>query len=192
MVNSGWLQDQQWDEDAFYAWKYERPTSMWYYLGIGAIPVVVIAACLFPLAPWWARVALVYVLSGLLVLLMGVLVLRYTVFGIVWVLSGSSLWIFPNLMSDQTRAVTGCLCGAMLWLLASHSPDMAHLKDDAEKAHDWMVDYLKSMHGRNQTFLADNNTAGPAQQQPGGPGASSRQVPGAARSRGHRPGPNQS
>ncbi len=34
------LQDQAWDENSFYVRKYERPTSIWYYLGIGAIPVV--------------------------------------------------------------------------------------------------------------------------------------------------------
>jgi hypothetical protein len=41
-----------WTEEAFYSWTYERPTSLWYYIGTIAVPIVVVAACLFPLAPW--------------------------------------------------------------------------------------------------------------------------------------------
>lgn len=41
-----------WDEAAFYFWTYDRPTSMWYYVGTVALPVLVVACCLFPLAPW--------------------------------------------------------------------------------------------------------------------------------------------
>lgn len=41
-----------WTEGAFYAWRYNRPTSMWVHVGTVALPVVVVGACLFPLAPW--------------------------------------------------------------------------------------------------------------------------------------------
>lgn len=41
-----------WDEAAFYFWTYDRPTSIWYYVGTVALPVLVVACCLFPLAPW--------------------------------------------------------------------------------------------------------------------------------------------
>jgi hypothetical protein len=61
---------------------------------------VVIAACLFPLAPAWVRVAVLYLLSGLLMVLLGVILVRYLVFVLVWVLTGCSLWIFPNIMSE--------------------------------------------------------------------------------------------
>ena len=33
-------QDQVWDENAFYAWRYDRPTSILYYIGMGLVPVV--------------------------------------------------------------------------------------------------------------------------------------------------------
>lgn len=41
-----------WTESAFYVWRYNRPTSMWVHVGTVALPVVVVGACLFPLAPW--------------------------------------------------------------------------------------------------------------------------------------------
>lgn len=66
---------------------------------------VVIAACLFPLAPWWARITVVYALMGLLVLLLGIMVVRYTVFALIWVATGSTFWLFPNVMSDKVSEI---------------------------------------------------------------------------------------
>jgi hypothetical protein len=97
-------QESSWSEASFYAWRYERPTSVWTYLGSVLLPVVVILGCLFPLAPWWLRMAFVYLLMGLLTALLGLLAGRYAVYGAVWMLSGHSLWIFPNLVSDEVRA----------------------------------------------------------------------------------------
>jgi hypothetical protein len=34
-------------------WLYDRPTSFWVHAATVALPVVVLAACLFPLAPWY-------------------------------------------------------------------------------------------------------------------------------------------
>jgi hypothetical protein len=45
-----------WTENAFYFWTYDRPTSMWYYAGTIALPFIVVACCLFPLAPWCVEV----------------------------------------------------------------------------------------------------------------------------------------
>lgn len=44
------------DEGAMYVWRYDRPTSLWFYVAAVAVPLLVIGACLFPLAPYWARV----------------------------------------------------------------------------------------------------------------------------------------
>lgn len=38
--------------DAFYVWTYELPTSPWFYVGAGALVVLVLMMCLFPLAPY--------------------------------------------------------------------------------------------------------------------------------------------
>ncbi len=45
----------------------------------------------------------VYFLMALLTLLLGVIALRYVLFGAVWIMTGHSFWVFPNLMSDQAR-----------------------------------------------------------------------------------------
>lgn len=48
-----WMaQDQVWDEPSFYAWTFDKPKGILYYVTLALIPLVVIAACLFPLAPW--------------------------------------------------------------------------------------------------------------------------------------------
>ena len=31
--------DQSWDESLFYVWQYERPTSLFYYIGAVALPI---------------------------------------------------------------------------------------------------------------------------------------------------------
>ena len=45
---------QKWEDDAFYVWRYELPTSPWFYVGAGALVVLVLMLCLFPLAPYQA------------------------------------------------------------------------------------------------------------------------------------------
>ena len=87
----------------FYVWQFERPTPLIHYLGAVALPIVVILACLFPLAPWWLRMAFVYTLLGILMTLLTVIAVRYLLFGVVWTLLGYSLWIFPNMMSEEVR-----------------------------------------------------------------------------------------
>lgn len=43
---------QRWADDGFYVWKYELPTSPWFYVGAGGLVVLVLLLCLFPLAPY--------------------------------------------------------------------------------------------------------------------------------------------
>lgn len=185
-------QDQCWDEGFFYVWQYERPTSLMYYIGTVALPIVVILACLFPLAPWWMRMAFVYTLMVILMVLLLVIVIRYMVFGLVWTLSGYSLWIFPNMMSEEVgvldafspvisfngppkgkslwkeRLVAAIALGGVAYLLYSHTPDVDQLKDEAMKAHESLLDYL-DMAGKHKTFLAGaNDTSHEARAKPAG------------------------
>lgn len=51
----------------------------------------------------WARMALVYFLMSVLVAMLGLIVVRYAVFTLVWVVTGHALWLLPNMMSDQVR-----------------------------------------------------------------------------------------
>eukprot|EP00798_Chlamydomonas_sp_ICE-L_P014774 gene14774-20823_t len=101
--------DQSWDESVFYSWRYDRPTSFWYYIGTAAIPVMVILACLFPLAPWWMRMAFIYSLMGLLSVLLGIIAIRYVLYCLFWVVTGYSFWLFPNMMSDEVGVMDAFL-----------------------------------------------------------------------------------
>lgn len=103
-------QDQAWDETAFYVWKYERPTSLLYYVSVTLLPIVVILACLFPLAPWWMRMAFVYFLMTILTVILSLIAVRYVLFAAVWTTTGSSLWLFPNMMSEEVGLVISLLC----------------------------------------------------------------------------------
>jgi hypothetical protein len=49
--------------------------------------------------------ALVYLLMTILVLLLSLIVVRYIVFGAVWISTGHFFWLFPNLMSDEVGCV---------------------------------------------------------------------------------------
>lgn len=46
---------------------------------------------------------LVYSLMGLLTVLLGLLALRYVLFTMAWIVTGSSFWLFPNLTADEVR-----------------------------------------------------------------------------------------
>lgn len=41
--------------------------------------------------------------------------------------------------SSQLRLTTAAVLGSLLWVLASHTPDMEHLKTEAKSAHDRWV-----------------------------------------------------
>ncbi|XP_031616897.1 translocation protein SEC62 isoform X2 [Contarinia nasturtii] len=87
-----------------YVWIYD-PIPMHYWL-FGALVVVgAIVVCLFPLWPPMIRKGVYYLsiaAAGFLVFILGLAALRFIVFCIVWVLTGSKhhLWIFPNLTED--------------------------------------------------------------------------------------------
>lgn len=87
-----------------YVWIYD-PIPMHYWL-FGALLVVgAIVVCLFPLWPPSIRKGVYYLsiaAAGFLVVILGLAVLRFVVFCIVWTLSGSKhhFWIFPNLTED--------------------------------------------------------------------------------------------
>lgn len=178
-----------WTEGAFYMWLYDRPTSFWVHAATVALPVVVLAACLFPLAPWWARMAVVYTLMVLLATLLGVIALRYVLFGLVWIVTGHSFWLFPYLMSDEVsildafspivsyerpkkgsrsqllaRVVTLAAVAFIVYVLYQHTPDAEQLAQSAKEAHDSILDYL-DVYGKNKAYLAANNTSAGGQGQ---------------------------
>ena len=97
---------QTFSEEAFYAWMYDRPASPYLWLWSAMIAVLVLAACLFPLAPYQVKIVVVYLSMGLLVTLMGAILLRGLVAAATWMAVGRSFWILPNVLSEVTLTVT--------------------------------------------------------------------------------------
>lgn len=151
-----------------------------YYLGAFALPVGVILACLFPLSPWWMRVALAYASMALLIAMLLVIFVRYALFAVVWTLTGYSIWIFPNMMSDtvgvldafkplitveapsegksqwKQRLGAGIVICGVVYVLATNSPDVDVLKEELNAAHDSFFEYL-DLHSKGKKFLTGQN-----------------------------------
>lgn len=84
----------------FYIWQQDRPASPYLWLLSVLFAVIVLLACLFPLAPHPVKLAVVYTSMFLLSVILGVVALRAGVAGVTWILLGRSLWIFPNMLQD--------------------------------------------------------------------------------------------
>ena len=50
-------QDDEFRQDAFYAWTRERPRSAWFYFASFLVVLGIVAVTLFPLAPQWLKCA---------------------------------------------------------------------------------------------------------------------------------------
>lgn len=92
------------DGSEAYVWIYD-PIPMHYWL-IGALLVVgAIVLCLFPLWPAFMRKGVYYLsiaAAGFLTFILGLAVLRFIVFCLIWVVTGGKyhFWLFPNLTED--------------------------------------------------------------------------------------------
>merc|ERR1719225_1040230 len=92
------------DSNDAFVWLYD-PISWIYWLGGTAIVLGTIAICMFPLWPPMMRQGVHYLsmgAAGFLLLIMGIAVFKYILFGLLFVLSGGKLnfWLFPNLTED--------------------------------------------------------------------------------------------
>ena len=85
---------------------YDRPASPYLWLWSAMIAVLVLAACLFPLAPYQVKIVVVYVSMGLLMTLLGAILLRGLVAAATWMAVGRSFWILPNVLSEVNLTVT--------------------------------------------------------------------------------------
>ena len=86
--------------------------------------VAVLGACLFPLAPNWAKLGVFYASSGLLMAILALLLLRSVLAVSTVLASGRTLWLLPNLMSEASarlHCLVGCMC------LPARLPGMAGL-----------------------------------------------------------------
>merc|ERR1719242_2131575 len=92
------------DSKDAYVWIYD-PTPWYYWVGGGAIVLITIAVCLFPLWPPWMRLGVHYLsiaAAGFLVFIIALGVIKYIIFALVFIFTTGKLklWIFPNLTED--------------------------------------------------------------------------------------------
>lgn len=64
------------------------------------------------------RLAVLYLLSGLLSLMLGTMLLRYVLWFTVWLPTGAHFWLLPNMMSEEVRPgvppVSSDVCSTLL------------------------------------------------------------------------------
>ena len=85
---------------------YDRPASPYLWLWSAMIAVLVLAACLFPLAPYQVKIVVVYLSMSILLILMGAILVRGLVAAATWMAAGRSFWILPNVLSEVILTVT--------------------------------------------------------------------------------------
>ena len=101
VVPVGGPDSQRFEPADFYAWTYDRPTSPWVYVVAAAAAVGVILVCLFPMAPAWFKIGVVYVLAGLLSVMMFVLAMRVAIAAVSYIGTGRTVWLLPNALAIE-------------------------------------------------------------------------------------------
>jgi len=106
---------QTFQEEYFYAWQYDRPSSPYLFLFSCLLVVVVILFCLFPLAPQPIKLAVVYFSMALLIAIAVVMVVRTLLASVTWIAMGRALWLFPHLLSDVSFFPPPCSILSDVW-----------------------------------------------------------------------------
>ena len=174
--------DQTFVEDAFYAWTYEMPMSWKSVVLSGLFAVLVVAMCLFPLAPIWFKKLILYVCVGILVTFAVLFTVRLVVFVAVWIFTGEHFWLLPNLTDDTVpineifspmwafdveakkiglaqRFVSLTVGGALVYGLYSYAPETGGAVANLNRAHDSILDLFNLKDGPKSLGGGANATA---------------------------------
>ena len=183
---------QEFAEDAFYCWTFDKPTPTWVYVVSALCAVGVILVCLFPVAPSWIKIGVVYLLSGLLALMIGSLIVRGLIALSSFIFTGNTVWILPNVLDDNipvsqlftplisieepdiettkalakhwlTRIAVAGSVAALTYVLYTKSPGQEAVKRNAFKYRDELFEFLNVHNTRN--MIAGENTTTETPQQ---------------------------
>ncbi|KAK1305552.1 hypothetical protein QJS10_CPA10g00193 [Acorus calamus] len=97
------FQDQVFSEnDAFFAWTFLKRRTLWMTILSFSWPLLALAICLFPVYPYTCKLVVLYSCAGVLLLILCLLLVRALVFGALWIILGKRVWIFPNILAEET------------------------------------------------------------------------------------------
>lgn len=91
---------QSMEKEGLYVWGPGVQQTKWQGPFLFFLIIGVIAACCFPIWPIWAKLGLWYLSVVLLCLILGVAIIRYIVFGLLFIV-GIEFWILPNMLDDR-------------------------------------------------------------------------------------------
>ncbi|EXB93314.1 Translocation protein sec62 [Morus notabilis] len=135
------------ENDAFFAWTFVKRRPLWQTLLSFFWPVLTLAICLFPVYPHTCKLIILYSCAGLLLLFLSLLLLRATMFGLLYIVIGKRVWFFPNILAEEatlrelfrfcpkkdeedrpkwtTRLFYAIVAVVIILLLRHHAPDEA-------------------------------------------------------------------
>lgn len=185
---------QEFDEEGFYCWTFDKPTPTWVYVVSALCAVGVILLCLFPVAPSWIKIGVVYLLSGVLGVMIGSLVVRGFIALTSFIFTGNTVWILPNVLDDNipvsqlfkplisieepdietpkalakhwlTRLAVAASVGAITYILYTRSPGQEAVKRNAFKYRDELFEFL-NVHNTRNMIAGENKTETRQQEEP--------------------------
>ncbi|KAG8638294.1 hypothetical protein MANES_14G003200v8 [Manihot esculenta] len=89
------------ENDAFFAWTFVKRQPLWQTLLSFFWPVLTLAICLFPVYPHRCKLLILYSCAGVLLLILSLLLLRATIFGVLYIILGKRVWFFPNILAEE-------------------------------------------------------------------------------------------
>ncbi|XP_059665286.1 uncharacterized protein LOC132311404 [Cornus florida] len=89
------------ENDAFFAWTFEKRHPLWQTLLSFFWPVLTLAICLFPVYPHRCKLLILYSCAGVLLLILSLLFVRAAIFGVMWTIVGKRVWFFPNILAEE-------------------------------------------------------------------------------------------
>jgi translocation protein SEC62 len=182
---------RQFNEDGFMCWTYDRPTPTWVYVVSALCAIGVVLLCLFPVAPTWVKIAVMYMSTVLLAAIVGFLVVRGIIALITYILMGSTVWVLPNSLDDNLpwrecfkplvsverpelntrgdkakhyamRAVVMVGVGILTYILYLQTPGQDVLKKNVGRYRDDLFDYFNVYNNRD--MLGDGSKNGSAEE----------------------------
>ncbi|XP_039114581.1 uncharacterized protein LOC120249935 isoform X1 [Dioscorea cayenensis subsp. rotundata] len=90
------------ENDAFFAWTFMKRQTLWQAILAFSWPLVALAMCLFPVYPYQCKIVVLYTCAGALLFIVSMLIIRGAIFGVLYIILGKRIWIFPNINAEET------------------------------------------------------------------------------------------